>query len=336
MPATTIDIGTYSLKVVSGEPGPKPKIERVEELVNPLGIAIPGNDLQIEQLSEQINNIIFDNKLPHGDVRLSLPESVVSTKVISIPNLTDAELASAVAWQAEQHIPIPKEELSLQYKVLFRPPAKDKQTPMRVLLIGTRKTMIEQYVGMFINMGIEPTLIESQMLSVIRSLGMTTEDPPTLIVSIGATNMDISAVANGEFQFVFTHTGAGMLLTKTLQQTLGLDGQQAEQYKRTYGLDPTQFEGRINNAMMPTINTLTTEIQKSIRYFLNQNPQQPISQIVLTGGSSQLPGLVEHFSKILGVEILLAAPFGATEGNIPEGGQQGMAVCVGLLMRELK
>lgn len=336
MPATAIDIGTYSIKVVSGEPGPRPKIERVEELVNPTGVAIPGNDLQVEQISEQINNLIFDNKLPHNDVRLSLPESVVSTKVIAIPNLTDAELASAAAWQAEQHIPIPKDELSLQYRVLYRPAKNDKQSLMRVLLIGARKSMVQKYVDMFINMGIEPTLLESNMISIIRSLGITTEDPPTLIVSMGATNMDISAIANGEIQFVFTHTGVGLLLTKTLQQTLGLDAQQAEQYKRTYGLNPTQFEGKVRNTLMPAINSLTTEIQKSLRYFATQNPQTPIARIVLTSGSSQLPGIVEHLSQTLGAEILVAAPFAAVEGKVPPGGQQGMAVCVGLMMRELK
>ena len=335
MPATAIDIGTYAVKVVTGDPGKEPNIHRVVEVLNPFGVSVPSDDLQIEQLGELVNNLIFDNKLPHTDLRLSLPEALVSSKIISIPPLTDAELASAIGWQAEQHIPIQKEDLSLQYNVLFRPKKGDTQTPMRVLLIGTRKSVVDKYVNMFISMGIEPTILETQVLSLIRSLEITPEEPPTMILNIGATNMDVAVVFHGEIQFVFTHTGAGSLLTKTLQQTLGLDLQQAEQYKRSYGLDPNQFEGKVRNSLMPTVNVLNGEIQKAQRYFTSQFPQHTLSRIVMTGGSSQLPGLVEHLSESLGIEILFSAPFASASGEVPAENQQNFSVCTGLMMREL-
>lgn len=334
MPATAIDIGTYAVKVVTADPGAAPNIIRAVETLNTVGIAVPTDDLQTEKLSELINNVIFDNKLPHSDVRISLPEAVISSKVISIPPLTNAELASAVGWQAEQHIPIPKEELSLQYQVLYQPEKKDKQSNMRVLLTGTRKPLIERYVTLFTNMGIEPTFLETHMLSILRSLGITKEEPPTMVVNLGATNMDVMVVANGEVQFVFSHAGAGMLLTKTIQQTLGLDLQQAEQYKRQYGLDPNQMEGKIRNTLLPTVTNLVTELQKALRYFSNQSPQTSLQRLVLTGGTSQLPGLVEHIQTTLGLEVLMAAPFATAAGEVPAADHQLYAVCMGLMMRE--
>jgi type IV pilus assembly protein PilM len=335
MPATAIDIGTYAVKVVTAEPGKNPGVLRVVETINPYSVGLPTDDLQTEQIGELVNNIIFDNKIPHTDVRLSLPESIVSSKVILIPPLTEAELASAIYWQAEQHIPIAKEDLSLQYKVLFRPEKGDKQSQMRVLLIGTRKSLVERYVNMFTAMGIEPSILETQVLSLLRSLEIGAEEPPTMVLNWGATNMDVAVVFKGEIQFVFTHTGVGALLTKTLQQTLGLDLQQAEQYKRTYGLEPGQFEGRVRNALAPIVNTLVTEIQKAQRYFTSQFPQNTLSRIVITGGSAQLPGLTEFLTQSLGAEILLSAPFATATGEIPTENQQTFSVCLGLLMREL-
>jgi type IV pilus assembly protein PilM len=188
---------------------------------------------------------------------------------------------------------------------------------------------------LFTNIGVEPTFLETQMLSILRSLGVTKTEPPTLIVSLGATNMDITVVANGEVLFVFTQPGVGTLLTKSLQQTMSSDLQQAEQYKRTYGLDPQQFEGKVRDALMPTINTLTTEIQKAIRYFNNQAVQNAsLQRVVLTSGTSQLPGLVEHLTEALAIEVLLAAPFATATGDVPTQNQQAFAVCMGLLMRE--
>lgn len=338
MPATAIDLGTYAVKAVTADPGANPNIIRIVERPNTFGTAVPTDDLQTEQLGELINNLIFENKLPHTDLRLSLPESVVSTKVIDIPPLTEAELASAIGWQAEQHIPIPKEELSLQYKVIYRPAKNDKQGMMRVLLTGTRKPIVERYLNLFTNLGIEPTFLETQMLSIVRSLGITKEEPPTMIVNLGATNMDLSVVANGELVFVFTQPGVGILLTKTLQQTLGLDSQQAEQYKRTYGLMEDQFEGKVRNALMPVTNSMVTNIQKAMRYFDNQETQTikggTIQRLVLTGGSAQLPGIAEYLTTALNLEILLSAPFATATGDIPTNNVQAFSVCMGLLMRE--
>ncbi|MFH2118312.1 MAG: type IV pilus assembly protein PilM [Candidatus Paceibacterota bacterium] len=340
MPATAIDIGTYAVKAITADPGTAPNILRTVEVPNNFGVAMPTDDLQTEQLSELINNTIFENKLPHADVRLSLPETAVSTKVISIPVLTDAELASAIGWQAEQHIPIPKEELSLQYKVLYRPPKSssskktDQQAQMRVLLTGTRKPLVERYITLFTNAGIEPSFLETQMLSILRSLGIGQQEPATMVINLGATNMDIMVVANGEIQFVFTHKGVGNLLTNTLQQTVGLDLQQAEQYKRTYGLSSDQFEGKVRNALLPTINKLTEEIQKALRYFASQAQQNTIQRLVLVGGSAQLLGLVEHLTSALNLEILLAAPFTTATGEVPPQNQLAFSVCMGLLMRE--
>jgi type IV pilus assembly protein PilM len=334
MPATALDIGTYSVKAVAAErTGPTPVITRAVEIANPFGAAVPTDDLQMEQLSGLVKNVLTDHKLPTNDVRLSLPEAVVSSKVISIPPLTDAELASAIGWQAEQYIPIPKEDLSLQYKILYRPVKGDTQTMMRVLLTGTRKSLVERYVSIFTAAGIEPTFLETHILSVLRSLGITKEEPPTLVVNVGATNMDVMAVSEGEILFVFTHSGAGSLMTKSLQQIIGLDTEQAEEYKRMYGLDPAQFEGKVRNALLPTINNLTAEVQKALRYFTTQFPQSSIQRVVLAGGSAQLPGLIEHLSDTLGIEVLLSAPFATATGEVPAANHQAFAVCMGLIMR---
>lgn len=334
MSALAIDIGTYSIKIVTGQPGKNPTITRNVEVFNNLGFALPADDTQAQKLGELVSNIINDHKLSRNDLRLSLPETLVATKVIELPNLSDSELASAIGWQAEQHIPIPKEDLSLQYQILFRPPKGDKQVQMRVLLIGAKKSIVERYTNMFVDIGIEPALLETQMISITRTLQLTPDEPSTLIAHIGASSMDLSLIHQGEIQFIFTHPAGGHLLTKSLQQNIGLDSQQSEEYKRNFGLDERQFEGKVRNALLPVVQTLVGEIQKSMRYFTNQHPQESVKRVVLSGGSSQLPGLVEHIAQALGVEVLLVSPFTTAKGEIPQANHQAMSVCLGLLMRE--
>lgn len=334
MPALAIDIGTYSIKAISGNPGKKVKVDRVAELFNNIGITIPTDDSAQEKLSALIGSFISDHNLPKDDVRLAMPDSVVSTKVIEIPSLSDAELASAIGWQAEQYIPIPPEDLSLEYQVLYRPPKGDK-SPMRVLLVGARKTIVERYVGMFYDIGIEPTVIETQALSTLRSLQFERTDSNTLVVNPGASAMDMIMVYTGEVQFVISHMNAGQLLTRSLEQGVGITASQAEQYKRSYGLDASQFQGKIREALLPGVNLLVGEMKKAVQFFVNKYPQETVQRIVLSGGTASLPGLVQEIANQLGAEVLVASPFTGVEASVPETiNHPSMTVCMGLMMQE--
>jgi type IV pilus assembly protein PilM len=335
MPTTALDIGTYSFKAITANPGSKPQIKKVAEAFNPLGFSHPENEVQAEQLSEQISSFLSDHNLPTTDLRLSLPEDLISTKVIEMPLLSDAEIASAIGWQAEQYIPISKEELSLEYKVIFKPKKKSPNSLMKVLMIGARKEAVNNYTNIFLNLGIEPKLLETQTLSILRSLGFTEEDPGTILVHIGASTMYTAIINQGKLEAVFSHSIGGQILTKALEQNLSLDSKQAEEYKRAYGLDETQFQGKVKAALQPSVDNLTMEIQRSIRFFADKYPQDSIKRLVLSGGSSQLPGLVEHISQKLNLEVLLSAPFAIASGEIPPSNHQAMIICMGLLMREL-
>jgi len=335
MPALALDIGTYTIKAIAGKPGPKPQIERVVEAFNPLGVSFPSDDVQVDKMVQLLQGLITDNRLPTTDVRLSLPEGVVSTKIISLPSLSDAELASAIGWQAEQHIPIPPEELSIEYQVVFRPPKRDKNILMKVLLIGVRKSVIEQYLKVFSQLGIEPTLLETQMLSTIRAAQFDVTDPTTLMAHVGASTMDMALLFQGQLEFVISHVTGGQVLTRSLEQSIGLEPTQAESYKRTYGLDERQFQGKVREALLPGVKILIGEMQKAIRFFTSQHPNDSVKRILLSGGSSQLPGLAQYITQELGLEVLISAPFVPATGQIPQVNHPALTVCMGLLEREL-
>ncbi len=332
MPALALDIGTQQIKALVGKPGSSMKVESSLLTPNQISAAVPSDEAAIDRYRQLVDNLFSEHKLPKSDVRLALPESVVSSKIIEMPPLSDAELASAIEWQVEQHIPIPLEELSYEYAVLFRP---DKKTgsKMRVLLTGTRTVLIERLMDIYLDIGVEPSIIDTQSLSLVRSLGFSQEDPTTLVVNFGAQSLDMSIIHEGELRFVYSHMNGGDVLTRAIEQELGLERSQAEQYKRTYGLDRSQFDGKLVMAMEPSLKMLTGEMQKAIQFFTTQQLNVPVPRILLAGGGSQLSGLVQYVTEQLSVEVLTAAPFATAEGNIPDGSHPAYAVAAGLLMR---
>lgn len=334
MPATAIDIGSYAIKALVGQPGKQPVINKAAFMLNSTGLAFPEDDSQAEKIMAVLDKFIHDYKLPIEDIRLSLPEEVVATKIINLPPLSDAELASAIDWQAEQYLPIPLEEMTLEYRVLFRPTKKDKNQPMRVFLVASRKTIVERYTGMFLSLGIQPKVMETQILSIIRSLGFEPNDPATMLVHFGANNTQLAIVNQGELKLAVNQKGGGSLLTKAISQTIdNLPIEQAEQYKCEAGIKPEPYEGKIRQILLPAIESLVSEIVKTLRYYNNQNTDQAVKQIVVSGGGSQLPGLMEYLTQATDCQILAASPLAVAKGDIPTDNQSSFIVDVGLLMR---
>jgi type IV pilus assembly protein PilM len=333
--SVSIDVGSYTIKAVQAKKLKPLTIDRTVEVFNPVGTAMPTDDVAVEKLAKVIDTMFQDHSLGRTDVRLSLPEHVVSTKIISIPVLNDAELASAINWQAEQHIPIPLDELSLEYQVLYRPPGRDKNAQMRVLLVGVRKSVIDKYLEVFLRIGIEPTMLETHVLSVFRAMQIKQEDATSLVVHMGASTTDMFVVHEGELRFVYTYGSGGQVLSRTIEQAIQLDSKQAEQYKRTYGIDPNQLGGKIRDVLLPILRLTTLEMQKTMQFFATIAPGETVKRILLSGGASQLPGYVQYVTEQLGAEVLMSSPFGTATGEVPAANQTAFSVCTGLLMREL-
>lgn len=333
MSTLAFDLGTYSIKVLIGKAGHAAKVEKAFEVLNPTGLAVPGDDAQVEQLRQVMSALWQDYALPKAELRLSLPESVVATKVIAIPPLSDSELASAIHWQAERNIPIPKEELSLQYQVISRPTGKENSN-MQVLLVGARKPLIERYISLFQDVGVEPNLVETQALSVYRNVGVAERDPVTMITHLGANELVLQVVAQGKLNFVVSHMGGGNLLTKTLQSTLNLESGQTEQYVRAYGLDETQFEGKVKDILLPQAQEWLRQMRIAMQYYANENTGASVQRVVLSGGVATLRNFASLISAELGVEVLVAAPFGTTTTveNVPN--PPSFTVAMGLLQYE--
>ncbi len=330
---TTIDIGSFSAKVVKSIKKGKKQVVDVLEVPNTLGFSVPSSDGQVERLRDFLKQLIDKHKIAHNNIRLALPETVVSTQVISIPYLTDGELASSISWQAEQYIPVPKNELSLEYKVLYRPDRNERNGMMRVLLVGTRKVILNNFINSFTAIGLEPTILETQSLALVRAAKIQKDDPATLIVHIGANNMILIIVNKGEIRLVVNQPSGGEMITKTLITNFGLTRENAENYKIKYGMLKENFEGKMFNAIVPMVNITINQIKNTLTFFSSQNKDVSIGRLMLSGGGGHLLGFQEFLVEALGLEIIAINTFDGVENNIVNNNPMAFAVNMGLLLR---
>ncbi len=336
MPALALDVGSHSIKYLVGSTKVPPELTAAMELINTTGVVVPSDAASKEKYKEMLAVIFKDPAIPKTDVRVCLPEGLVSTKVVEMPLLSDAELASAVGWQAERNIPIPPDQLSLQYQVLFRP-ARKEDGQMRVLLVGVRKQLVEEIVIVLNELGVEPSLIDTGMLSLVRSLQFNPTDSPSLIVDLGANSTTTSIVSKGELQFVVSTPIGGQILTSAIQKSFSLTPEQAEEYKRSFGLKTDQLEGKVKQVLSPHVDEIVGQMRKATQFYSQSHPEEPVTRVILAGGGALLPDLPQYITTLLGVEVMTITPFSSAASPATANVNPVVfGACVGMLMRTLE
>ena len=93
------------------------------------------------------------------DVAASLSGSAVIVKKITLPLMTDAELAESIYWEAEQYIPFDTQDVNLDYQVTEAGDAEGRGT-MEVLLGAAKKEKIADYTAVISQAGRVPVVVD--------------------------------------------------------------------------------------------------------------------------------------------------------------------------------
>jgi type IV pilus assembly protein PilM len=331
-----IDIGSKSIKIIELVRSGETWQLKSSGAVGYAGIT-PDKataDSDYSALAEVLKKIITQIGVTTKDVNISLPESLAFTRLIKFPMLTDEEVASAVKWEAEQYIPIPANEAVIQYTVLEK---NQEKNSVSVLLVAAPKVVVEKYVKVIKLAGLVPVSAETELAALSRSLAPA--KGVSLLLDMGSSATDMSIVNDSNIVFTRSIPVAGDAFTRAVSQSLGIEPPQAEEYKKTYGMDPNQLEGKVRKALDPIFRVIIDEIKKAVHFYQTDEGGSAPTSIIITGGASTMPGIVSFLTENLNIETVIGNPFGKVSID-PETSKQlapYMSIygtAVGLAMRE--
>lgn len=334
-----IDVGAYSIKVCQVNRSRQGyRVAAIGSILNPIG-QIPGDDPnQIRQVSEAIKSLVRESGVRQRLVNVALSESQVYTRLIELPPLSDSELSSAMSWEAEQYIPIPVEEVNLDYQVISRPEADETEEKMKILLIAAPKRVVARIAEVVAQAGLEPMGIETELIGVMRVFfkPTRTDQPTALICHFGSATTDLAVMRQGAVATTYSIATGGLALTRSIANNLSMDILQAEEYKRTYGLEEKQLEGKVRGAMIPVVDIIVSEIKKGLQFYATKIEGDPVKLVILSGGTAHLPNIVATLAKALGLEVVVGNPFAnmaAEKGITLPGDYASYVAVVGLAIR---
>ncbi len=335
-----LDIGATSIKLamLGGKKGAFILKAASISPVPPKGM-MSESPLDEEEMAQAIAKAVRDSGADTKLVNIALPENQVYTKVLDMPVLSDRELASAIYWEAEQYIPVPLPNITLVWNVLKRPTSPTPSDKMQILMVGAPTMLVNKYQKIITMAGLQVNSMETEILATIRSLVLDTNFPTSLIVNIGAISTSFAIVREGTMVFTYSMSVGGSAINRAIATDFGLTPQQAEEYKRVYGISGKSLGGKIGKATEPILNSILGEIKKSIAFYSQKYKDgAPIRQIILSGGTAKLPGIEIFFANNSGIETAIANPWKVLASQqMPKeilDNATDYAIAVGLAMRD--
>jgi type IV pilus assembly protein PilM len=333
-----LDIGSKTIKIVQLEKQGTGFVLKASGVIGFQG-ATPDkakDGAEISGIANIIKKLHKEANISEKEVSIALPETQVFTRTVKFPPLTDQEIASAVKWEAEQYIPIPIAEAIVQHQIIER---RINAVPPEVvvLLVAAPKNIVEPYVRAVQMAGLNVVAVETELMALARSLAP--QNQTVLLVDFGARSTDIAIAKNGQVLFTRTIPTAGEAFTRAVAQTLGVELQQAEEYKRAYGLRQEQLEGKIKGALDPIFRIVVDEMKKAIQFYQSEEKGEPPRSIILSGGTAGLPQAMPLLTKMMGIEVVIGNPFAriAMDNQVAKSIAPFAplyAIAVGLALRE--
>lgn len=337
-----LDLGSNTIKVVELTKIDKQKYRllSIGSVACPPGGLLSESKIEQEAVAQAIKKLFKDAKISSPEARIALPESQVYTFVIETPALSEKELASSIKWEAEQYIPVPLDEVVLDWKILVQGNKQNEKN--QVLLVAAPRRITEKYQKVLELVGITTLSLETELIAASRCLQASVPQLKTImVVNLGAGTCDFSILNNGILLFTRSVGTGGNAMTRAIMQDLSLEEGQAEQYKKQYGIEEDKLEGKVANSLKPLINSIVEEMKKGIAFFKEKHAQEKLDVILLSGGLSLMPGLVSYLASKLEVETQIGNPLAFVEidkkvqPNFTPLESSLYIVAIGLAMREI-
>lgn len=297
-----LDIGTTAIRLVELR-GSGPVKTLVKYAYVPVESKVVLSDSKADQqrLAQTIKELLDQSRMGTHNVAVGIPSQRVFTTVVDFDRLPAGELSKAIHYQAESLIPTPLEKSKLDWAVIGDSP-KDK-TKVEILLSSVENEFVEQRLDMLESIGLDVIAFEPDNLALTRALVAGDSSAPQMVLDIGSKSTDLVITMNGAPRLTRAIPTGAEAIVRAAAQNLNIEDKQARQFVFKFGLGKDKLEGRIYDAIIGTVELLTGEIDKSIKFFQTRYPDARLTRIIVTGGASALPEFPLYLANKFGIEV---------------------------------
>lgn len=295
----------------------------------------------VEAVGHAIERVVKRSRTRSKYGAVAINGSGVIAKVIQMNNgLTEAELEIQIKLEAERYIPYPLQEVNIDFQVIG--PSNKSPELVDVLLAASRTEIIDTLVEVLSIGGLTAKVVDIEAYAIERAFSLITDQVPSegehqtiAVVDIGSTVTTFSVLHDKATVYTREQIFGGKQLTEEIQRRYGLTFEEAGVAKKQGGL-PDDYGLEV---LEPFKDAVVQQIGRSLQFFFSSSQFTEVDYIVLAGGTSSLPGLVERIQEKLGIPAIVANPFAkmsiAPRVSVPalHADAPSLMICCGLALR---
>lgn len=299
----------------------------------------------VQKTIELLKKVCKTSRIQTTKCIAALPTFSVFSSIISLPQMSKKEVGSAIQWEAKKIIPMPLEEMILDWRLLTeetmekafssqfnkvkekfhfkdnssiiqKEKKQDKTKDTKILVTAAPKNLVKKYMDIFSAAGLDLINLETEIFALIRSL-LSNNQGVVMMVDIGAITTNISIVEKG-IPFINRSIDiGGKSITKAIADGLEITFARAEQFKYDIGISGGGQTEVVPTTIETAIAPIIEEIKYSLSFYQSQSfslsekvdEEKKVEKIILTGGSSMLFNLVDYISRAIGIKTYLGNPW---------------------------
>lgn len=305
------------------------------------GTVREGEVADVQALADVLRALFSEHKLSKR-VSLGVASQRIVMRAIDLPPLDDEQqIASAIRFQAQDHIPMPLEQAVVEHQVLGTIETPEGRRT-RVLVVAARRDMIDRLLEAVRQAGLSPQGIDLSAFAMIRALHRPGRPSPTVYVNVGGiTNLAVAEATT--CTFTRTIPSGTESLAAELAERRGLTLEQAHGWLTHVGLrqpletvigeEAIVVEARA--VLTDGARRLGQEVRNSLDFHTAREGSTPLQCMVLTGPAVAIDGFADEVADQVGLPFELGLVAEAAPGGFGGVDPGRLAVAAGLTVNEV-
>jgi type IV pilus assembly protein PilM len=275
-------------------------------------------------------------------ISLSGPNTIL--KRLQLPGGTYEEIEDSIYWEIEQYLPFPVDEANISFSIV----GENQGGGVDVLIGAAKKSLVSTFKELVERVGLKVKIVDLGVTAVMNVFEIAASESLSnmaatwILMDLGAQKSELMIYKKNILVFNKEISIGGLTITEEIQRQMGVNFLEAESLK-IHGDGSGNVPEEILNIINQVLDSFFADLKKSLDFWTSTSSEEVFDGCFLTGGTSQVPGIVEALQEVLGTEVQVMNPFSKftyNQKNISEEMITDIVyrgVCaIGLAMREVK
>ncbi|MDT8302057.1 MAG: type IV pilus assembly protein PilM [Sedimentisphaerales bacterium] len=246
----------------------------------------------------------FVNKydLSMDEIIISVPSQNSFARFVNLPPVEEKRIPEMVKFEAVQQIPFGINDVQWDWQLMTEPDSPE----IKVGIFAIKNEVVDAALEHFSREDVQVSYVQMAPMALYNYLLhdrpelAASDKQATVVLNIGADNTDlVVCTKSGVWQRCILIGGNSF--TRAISDAFRLNFEKAEKLKRTAPV--SKYARQIFQAMKPVFTDLGSEVQRSLGFYNNSNPDTKITRIIALGGGTKLRGLLKYLQQTLQIPV---------------------------------